>query len=217
MDVGLYRPTAPTTASNSTHAVRPDEGSPSELRGPSPRTAPSIFARCGWPRALTLCRAIGRRAGASPGSEVSAGAAAGEPIPPPSLHRRPPPSPPRRTGPNDHGVVGLDRRRHDATAPATRQWVASLFAARRFHAVTSCLPLVCDSQGSKHGGSSMKAFLYAATFAVLVSTPVLGEKRCPLSALGLASGTALPRSKDGAAALPRWSSPSSRAIHLPAA
>jgi len=60
----------------------------------------------------------------------------------------------------------------------------------------------------------MKAFLYAATFAVLVSTPVLSAEAVSLVGTWMASEIESPRSKDGAAALRLWSSPSNRAIHL---
>src|SRR5262245_48285910 len=41
--------------------------------------------------------------------------------------------------------------------------------------VTSCLQLLCDSLIIQAWRLIMKTFLYAATLAVLVATPVLGE------------------------------------------
>ena len=50
----------------------------------------------------------------------------------------------------------------------------------------------------------MKVLVYA-TLAILASTPVFGADSVPWSARGRARGTELPRLKDGAAGLRRWS------------
>ena len=51
----------------------------------------------------------------------------------------------------------------------------------------------------------MKAFLYSTIFAVLVATPVLSADTVSLVGTWPARGSELPRLKDGAVALRRWS------------